>query len=200
MNLLLASIMALAVGLVLGGFLGAAVQEQVGARPSFNITSGAAPYVQQPQFTAQQVPALSIVGFSKANISVVAPALLRVTSGCWQIEMTPLESQIYSIDLGLRKQTYARPLTHDLMADIFSTFGIKVNMVKIVDQIEGGTYRARLIVQRGTQIQDLDSRPSDAIGIAVRTGAPVYVNQTLYEQTGRNICTSVTNTTRAPIG
>jgi bifunctional DNase/RNase len=60
-------------------------------------------------------------------------------------------------------------------------------MVKIVE-IRNNTFIGRLILQQGNKVVSLDSRPSDGIAIAVRTGSPVYIKESLMKEQGKYIC------------
>ena len=76
----------------------------------------------------------------------------------------------------LEKISLSRPLTHDLIRDILSSTGINVEKVEIYDLIED-TYYASLCLSKNGQKIKLDCRPSDAIAIALRTGAKIYVKE-----------------------
>jgi len=80
-----------------------------------------------------------------------------------------------------------RPITHDLITDIFEVFDINVLFV-MVHSLVGETYFAKIFLKRGDKILALDSRPSDAIGIALRNRAEIYVNKSLLEVYGREVC------------
>jgi uncharacterized protein len=69
-----------------------------------------------------------------------------------------------------------RPMTHDLLADVVKRLGASVAEVVIHD-IQGSTYlgRIRLRVGDGPELLDIDSRPSDALALAIRTDAPIRV-------------------------
>jgi bifunctional DNase/RNase len=88
---------------------------------------------------------------------------------------------------GMENSRYFRPNTHDLMQDELEMFEIKVLMVKI-ESFHEGTYYSKLILQQNNKILNLDSRPSDAISIAVRFGSPIYIKDDLMKQFGKNIC------------
>ena len=77
----------------------------------------------------------------------------------------------------------ARPLTHDLMAQLVDQLGARVDAVEITDLREG-TFIARLSVTGPTGHLALDTRPSDAIALAVRVDAPVYVDDDVLEAAG----------------
>jgi bifunctional DNase/RNase len=97
------------------------------------------------------------------------------------------DTQALSIKQGLEKTIDKRPLTQDIMKDIFDNFDIEVLMVRI-DAFSDGIYYARIIIQQGDKVLDIDSRPSDAAALAVRSSLPVYVKNELLSTYGENIC------------
>jgi bifunctional DNase/RNase len=79
-----------------------------------------------------------------------------------------------------------RPLTHDLMGNLMTALGAKVERV-IVNDFKGETYFARLIVSAENEIcerkiVELDGRPSDCIAMAIQQGAPIYVYQEVWDE------------------
>jgi len=74
-----------------------------------------------------------------------------------------------------------RPMTHDLFKDFIKSVGAELTEVFINDLIEG-TFYSKLIFD--SHSLEIDSRPSDAIAMAVRFNAPIYVNSTIIEETG----------------
>jgi len=112
---------------------------------------------------------------------------LYLISGCNALVMSITQDQALSINLGLRNVSGSRPLTHDLMRDLFDLFGMEVLMVKI-ERLENEAYYARLFLRQGNKILNLDSRPSDAVAIATRYNKPVFVKKELFESEGRRIC------------
>ena len=78
-----------------------------------------------------------------------------------------------------------RPLTHDLMSNVFQGFGIEVERV-VVTELKNSTYFARMILKMenelGTKIVELDARPSDCLAIAASHKIPVYVSNTLFAE------------------
>ncbi len=89
------------------------------------------------------------------------------------------------IGMFLRQQPKERPLTHDLIASIFTGFGITVERV-IITELKNSTYYARLILQQqnelGRKIVEIDARPSDCIAIATAQKKPIYVAAPLFEE------------------
>ena len=85
----------------------------------------------------------------------------------------------------LREAPKERPLTHDLLADVFRGFGIEVERV-VITELKNSTYFARMILKMenelGTKIVELDARPSDCLAVASAQKVPVYVSNTLFEE------------------
>src|SRR6266480_2659552 len=89
------------------------------------------------------------------------------------------------IGMFLRETPKERPLTHDLIANIFNGFNISVERV-IITELKNSTYFARLILQQqnelGRKIVEIDARPSDCIAIATSQKKPLFVTSSLFEQ------------------
>lgn len=89
----------------------------------------------------------------------------------------PAEAQ--AITLQLQGIDAPRPLTHDLMKNILEQTGISVDKV-LVTELKGSTYYARIHLHHGEKALDIDSRPSDAIALALRLHRPIFVEGTLF--------------------
>ena len=87
-----------------------------------------------------------------------------------------LEAQ--AIAFALRKVYAGRPLTHDLFGSLTLEFGIELQHVYI-NRIEDGTFHSQLCYRQGNDIRVVDARTSDAIAIALRAPAPIYINEDL---------------------
>ncbi len=86
-----------------------------------------------------------------------------------------------SIASAIKQINMSRPLTHDLIYDILNEIGVKIKSIVITD-LRDSTYFAELVLMHGDRALIIDSRPSDAIAIALRASAPVYVSQKVLEQ------------------
>jgi bifunctional DNase/RNase len=75
----------------------------------------------------------------------------------------------------------ARPLTHDLFFDLLLEVGVTVQRVMITE-LKESTYFAELVLGQGDRVIVLDARPSDAIAMALRASAPIYVAQAVLDQ------------------
>ncbi len=89
------------------------------------------------------------------------------------------------IGMFLRETPKERPLTHDLIGNIFKGFGINVERV-VITELKNTTYYARLILQQqnalGRKLVEIDARPSDCLAIATAQKRPIFVATGLFEQ------------------
>lgn len=113
-------------------------------------------------------------------IADLAP-IVQLKGECSELSMFISPEQALAIEQGLQGISY-RPGTHDILVDILQGFSIKPVMVKVT-RLEQNTYFAELTLQRWNYFLILDTRPSDAIATAVRTGMPIYVNEDLVTKT-----------------
>jgi bifunctional DNase/RNase len=72
-----------------------------------------------------------------------------------------------------------RPLTHDLLLAAIQQLGFEVKKV-VVSDIKENTFYARVHLSDGKRAETLDSRPSDAIAIAVRAGCPIFIDESVF--------------------
>lgn len=86
-----------------------------------------------------------------------------------------------SIASAIKQVTMARPLTHDLMYDLLLDLGVTVQRV-VITELKDSTYFAELVLGQGEKALIMDSRPSDAIAMALRASAPIYVAQQVLDQ------------------
>ncbi|HEY9812395.1 MAG TPA: bifunctional nuclease family protein, partial [Candidatus Sericytochromatia bacterium] len=82
--------------------------------------------------------------------------------------------QAKAIISALENQAPPRPLTHDLMANMFEAWNMKLERI-IINSLKDNTFYALMIVSQGEVKKEIDARPSDAIAIAIRTNAPIWV-------------------------
>ncbi len=89
-------------------------------------------------------------------------------------------SQAISILNALNNITSSRPNTHDLISNIISFTSLQVEYVTI-DKLVNNTYYGTIYLADNSNLLKIDSRPSDAIAIALRTGSKIYINRELCE-------------------
>lgn len=88
-----------------------------------------------------------------------------------------------SIAYKLQEVDVPRPLTHDLLMSVISTLGATVTRI-VVSELNDDTFYAKIILQANGTTLEVDSRPSDAIALAVRTEAPIFADDTVVEKAG----------------
>ena len=76
-----------------------------------------------------------------------------------------------------------RPLTSDLLCSIMNRLGASINSI-IINDLKDNTFYANIILKVNWAEMKIDSRPSDAIAIAVRAGAPIYVKEAVLDKAG----------------
>ncbi|OPY10726.1 MAG: hypothetical protein A4E70_00518 [Syntrophus sp. PtaU1.Bin005] len=81
----------------------------------------------------------------------------------------------------LEKIKFSRPMTHDLLRDVLTTLEAVVTRVEIHD-VRNNTFYASIILTRDNQDYTVDSRPSDAIALALRVNAPIFVHDKVIEK------------------
>ena len=91
-----------------------------------------------------------------------------------------LKEMAYSISLALENESPDRPFTHDLMKNILDRLGATIERVTI-DDLWQDTFYAKVTVAHNGQTMDIDARPSDAIALALRFRAPIYVAEYVLE-------------------
>ena len=86
-----------------------------------------------------------------------------------------------SIAMELEKTPRIRPITHDLVKNLLEKLNYAVSKIEVTD-LRDDTFYARIYLQKNGEEHSLDSRPSDAIAIALRTGSPIFVNEEVIEK------------------
>ncbi|MFW6161125.1 MAG: bifunctional nuclease family protein [Planctomycetota bacterium] len=90
-------------------------------------------------------------------------------------------SEAIAIDRKIRGYEPARPLTHDLLASVIQHLGGDVERIEVC-ALRENTFYARLLIQRNGETIEVDSRPSDAIALAVRLETPIYVAEEVLDE------------------
>ncbi|QAY59571.1 bifunctional nuclease family protein [Microbacterium protaetiae] len=93
----------------------------------------------------------------------------------------PMEAT--SIMVAIEGAETPRPLTHDLLRTTLETLGASVDKVEVT-RIDDGTFYAEIIVTAGGAVHSIDARPSDAVALASRTDAPIFVADEVLAEAG----------------
>ncbi|MBI5472021.1 MAG: bifunctional nuclease family protein [Ignavibacteriae bacterium] len=121
---------------------------------------------------------VDILGLSTNPASGGAYALiLKEVQGNRRLPIIIGASEAQSIALEMEGIKPPRPLTHDLMKNIITSFGAELSDI-VIDELRDGTFYAKLNIDS----QLIDSRPSDAIALAVRYGVQIYVASVVMDE------------------
>jgi len=105
----------------------------------------------------------------------------KVSDRYLPIWIGPAEADAIAVKLqGVAVQ---RPLTHDLLNSVIDTLGGVVNSI-IVNDLKNDTFFAKVIIDTSGKQMEVDSRPSDALALAVRTGVPIYADESVLDKAG----------------
>ena len=100
--------------------------------------------------------------------------LLKEINGNRRLPIIIGQAEAQAIALEIEGFKPLRPLTHDLMKQVIDNLGATVLEI-IVDELRENTFYAKIILEVSGFTNEIDSRPSDAIALAVRTQSPIYV-------------------------
>lgn len=88
-----------------------------------------------------------------------------------------------AIAVALERMQPSRPLTHDLFSNMMSTFDIELTEV-IIYKLEEGIFFAKLVCNHNNEVVEIDSRTSDALALAVRTGCRIFTFENILDAAG----------------
>jgi len=90
-----------------------------------------------------------------------------------------------TISMAINDVKKERPMTHDLIGNLFKGFGIELERV-VVNDVDDGTFYARLILRMDNEIDtklvELDARPSDSLVLALQSKKPIFVGRSVFEK------------------
>lgn len=130
---------------------------------------------------------LKVLGLTRSEVQPGAYALLLQNADgtpekARRIPIVVGTAEAQSIAIHLEQVVPSRPLTHDLFVSLFHIYGIELQRV-VIYSFKDGVFAAMLHVANATTAVEIDSRTSDAIAIALRTGAPIYTTPEVMEHT-----------------
>lgn len=134
---------------------------------------------ETPTMIRMKVTGLTIDPFTNMPIIILKDFEEKMALPIWigLIEASAIATELEKIQL-------ARPMTHDLMRNILSELDIQVSRVEVND-LADNTFYAKIYLSDGEEEIVMDSRPSDAIALALRTSAPIFVDKKVMEKSRR---------------
>jgi bifunctional DNase/RNase len=136
------------------------------------------------------ISAVNFINFDDyvpVDILEVSGSTVVLGNNCTAIISETSPERAYAIETGQAGIIDQRPNTHDIFAETLKSFNISLEYVTI-DSYEDGIYYANLYLNNDEKALKLDAKPSDCIAMALRTNSTIYINKTLLEEMGTNIC------------
>lgn len=109
--------------------------------------------------------------------------LLKEVDGIRYLPIWVGATEATAIAFAQQGLTPPRPLTHDLMKNIIGDLGSKVESVQVT-HLSDGVFYSKIMMEKGVEVS---ARPSDAIALALRTGALIYATEDLFQAAGIEI-------------
>jgi uncharacterized protein len=130
-------------------------------------------------FREMTVSGLTIDPFTNSPIMILKDVASDKAVPIWigLLEATAIASELENIK-------FSRPMTHDLLKNIMELMETQVSKVEVCD-LRDNTYFALIYLSRGDSEMTIDARPSDAIAIALRTKAPIFVAEVVIQKARR---------------
>ncbi len=87
-------------------------------------------------------------------------------------------NEAYAIDRRTKGIEVPRPMTHDLIVQLFETLGCTLEQI-VISELRNSTFFAKLILRRDSSLVEIDARPSDAIAVGAGKGTPILVDESV---------------------
>ena len=123
--------------------------------------------------------AIDSIRVSLMNYQRVVMLKEKIAERYLPIWIGPAEAD--AIAVKLQGVTVPRPLTHDLLRTVINTLGATINSI-IVSDLRNDTFYAKIIFDVDGRQMEIDSRPSDALALAVRAEVPIYAEETVLDK------------------
>ncbi len=117
---------------------------------------------------------MKVAGIALDAVSRNPVILLRDASERRALPIFISNEQARAIIVALENEESVRPMTHDLFANLLDDWELELDRV-VIHSLKDNTFYATMTLKQGDVTKELDSRPSDAISIALRMGAPIWV-------------------------
>lgn len=126
---------------------------------------------------------MDIVGVQVSPTSRLPIVILKEKNAERYLVMGIGIAEANAIRMRLEEVKTPRPLTHDLMSSVIKTLGARVNSV-IINDFQEDTFYARILLNTDGKGKEVDSRPSDAIALALGVKAPIFAAESVLDRAG----------------
>lgn len=132
------------------------------------------------QLDEKEVKVMGVYEHQEQGMPATAFVLLKDNSGR-QVFIFIGRFEAVAISVAIEGAAYPRPMTHDLLKIVIERLGGKVDRI-VIDDLWQQTYYAKIHISITNQMVDIDARPSDAIALALRFGAPIFMAESVLQQ------------------
>ena len=116
--------------------------------------------------------------------SIIVLQPVEETDSSGNIRIVPIwigTNEATLMGIALEKARFARPMTHDLFLDALTNLDAQVDHV-VIHEVKGSVFYSKLVLSQHGRVIELDARPSDALALAVRQEAPIYMTEDVLEK------------------
>ena len=126
---------------------------------------------------------MKIVTIQVSLVSAHRIVLLQEVGGERYLPIWIGSCEAEAISMHLQGMSLPRPMTHDLFTNLLNKLEMRLSYI-VVHSLINGTFYGRLVLSVNDGPLEIDSRPSDALAIAVRNNAPIYATESVMEKAG----------------
>ena len=94
-------------------------------------------------------------------------------------------NEAYAIDRRTKRLAVPRPMTHDLISQLFEKLGCQLESI-VISELKDSTFYAKLVVRRNGTLVEVDARPSDAIAVGAGSETPIFVDEAVLDEVCRS--------------
>ena len=140
---------------------------------------------RRPVWCPAMAVEMELVGIELERPPNIPCLLMRETAGDRRVLPIFIGGpEATAIAFALENVETPRPMTHDLMRNLLDELGARVERV-VVTELRESTFFAEIVLNQAGEVRSISSRPSDAVALAVRVGAPLYAEEGVLDEAGR---------------
>jgi len=111
--------------------------------------------------------------------------ILRERNGARALPIVIGPNEAGAIDRRVKGERGTRPFTHDLLSNVIDCLNGQLEKI-VINDLQAGTFYAKLVIRQGVELLEVDSRPSDAIAVGVASEVPIYVEDHVLREAAAN--------------
>jgi len=128
-----------------------------------------------------RVLTLIVTGHNQPSVLVLEPIEEAAADASRIVPIWIGSTEAAQLGVAIEHARLPRPLTHDLFLDAITNLDARIDHV-LVDNVQGQTFFAKLVLRAGARLGELDARPTDAFALAIRQQAPLYITEEVLER------------------